>query len=163
MQVSNLAAQAVLPKEDVSIGGAVMLFSQQLGGAIFVSIGQNVFINNLVSELSSIPGLGLDEMAIVNTGATDIQKTVPAQYLPEVLQKYNHALTRAFVIGTGMVAASIIGSFAMEWKNIKKTKKPTNAANEQTPDGKTVDKSEKEAIGEKKVETLSTKDGTDAI
>ena len=70
MQVTSLAAQAVLPREDVSIGTAVMFFSQQLGGAIFVSVGQNVFINSLVSGLANAPGLSA--MAVVNTGATDL-------------------------------------------------------------------------------------------
>jgi MFS family permease len=125
MQVTGLAAQAVLPRGDVSIGTAVMFFSQQLGGAIFVSVGQNVFINDLVLGLGNVPGLSA--MAIANTGATDLQKSVLAQYLPEVLNKYNHAITRTFVIATGMTAASIIGSFAMEWKNIKKSKQPAAA------------------------------------
>lgn len=153
MQVSGLAAQAVLAREDVSIGTAIMMFSQQLGGAVFVSVGQNVFINALVKGLAGVPGLSA--MTIVNTGATDLQKVVPPQYLPEVLSKYNHALTRTFVIATGMVAASIIGSFAMEWKNIKKGKKPANAAAEKTPEEKAGEKSEKKEA--------PVKDETDAV
>ena len=119
MQVTGLAVQAVLPGEDVSIGTAITFFSQQLGGAIFVSVGQNVFINSLVDELAKAPGLNL--MLIINMGATDVQKDVPAEYLPSVLQGYNHALTRTFVIATGMGAAAILGSVFMEWKSIKKS------------------------------------------
>ncbi|KAH8812481.1 major facilitator superfamily domain-containing protein [Xylogone sp. PMI_703] len=121
MQVTGLAAQAVLPREDVSTGTAVMFFSQQLGGAIFVSVGQNIFIRSLVSGLDNVPGLSV--MAIVNTGATDIQRDVPSQYLPQILKAYNHALTRTFIIATIMGALSILGSFTMEWKNIKNMKK----------------------------------------
>jgi MFS family permease len=43
MQASSLAAQAALPKEDTSIGMSLVFFTQQLSGAIFVAIGQNVF------------------------------------------------------------------------------------------------------------------------
>lgn len=132
MQTSGLAAQAVLPREDVSIGTAIMFFSQQLGGAIFVSVGQNVFINSLVSRLSSIPGLSA--MSIVDTGATDIQKDVPPQYLPYVLREYNYALTRTFVIATAMSAATILGSLTMEWKNIKKGKKRAGPGQTTSPD-----------------------------
>jgi hypothetical protein len=64
----------------------------------------------------------------VNAGVTDIQKTVPARYLLEVLEKYAHAITRTFGIATVMMSASTIGSFAMEWKNIKKSKKPAATA-----------------------------------
>ena len=156
MQVSGLAAQAVLPQEDVSIGTAIMMFSQQLGGAIFVSVGQNVFINDLTSTLSDIPGL--NETIILNTGATDLQKTIPAPYLTQVLAKYNHALTRTFVISTGMLAASILGSCFMEWKNIKTSKKPTGgpAANKtvnlkRKKKGKTSEK--EKAVQESKAET----------
>jgi MFS family permease len=144
MQITSLAAQAVLPREDVSIGTAVMFFSQQLGGAIFVSVGQNVFINDLVEGLVNVPGLS--PMSIVKTGATELQKIVPAQYLPVVLEKYNYALTRTFVIATGMIAASIVGSFAMEWKNIKKSKKRVTApAAEKEADKKNFQTGEKDA------------------
>ena len=91
-QASGLAAQATLKTQDVSIGTAIMFFMQQLGGAIFVSVGENLFINSLASGLSGVAGL--DPHSVINTGATKIQKEVPAQYLPLVLSKYNHALTR---------------------------------------------------------------------
>jgi hypothetical protein len=155
MQLTNLAAQAVLQREDVSIGTAIMLFSQQLGGAIFVSVGQNVFINSLVSGLENIPGLNASD--IVNTGATNIQKLVPTEYLPLVLDRYNHALTRTFVIGTGMTAASILGSLAMEWKSIKKNKKPASkAAAEKTAE-------EEKVKAEGNEENAEKRDGTDGV
>ncbi|MCJ1238226.1 hypothetical protein MMC14_006215 [Varicellaria rhodocarpa] len=146
MQATGLTAQVVLPREDVSTGIAVMFFSQQLGGAIFVSVGQNVFINSLVSGLANVPSLSA--MTIVNTGATDIRQDVPLQYLPKVLNGYNHALTRTFVIATGMTALSILGSLAMEWKNIKKSKKP--AATQPTAASPTRD-----GVKEEKVEGVT--------
>ena len=164
MQVTGLAAQAVLAREDVSIGTAIMFFSQQLGGAVFVSVGQNVFINNLVSGLSGVAGLS--PMEIVNTGATNIQKIVPAQYLGVVLEEYNHALTRTFVIATAMVAVAIVGSLVMEWKNIKKNKKPaTGAGTVKARDEKNVATREEKAIGgnEEDVEKSAVKDETDTV
>jgi hypothetical protein len=154
MQSSQLAAQAVLERADVSIGTAIMMFSQQLGGAVFVSVGQNVFINQLVKDLTGVAGLSV--MTIVNTGATDLQKVIPPQYLPEVLNKYNHALTRTFVIATAMAAAAIIGSSAMEWKNIKKGKKPAT----DTAAGKTVEEKQGGLEGKKEA---PVKDETDAV
>ncbi|RFU24474.1 hypothetical protein B7463_g11864, partial [Scytalidium lignicola] len=123
MQITGLVAQVVLAREDVSTGTATMFFSQQLGGAIFVSAGQNVFLKSLVSGLGDVPGLSA--ISIVNTGATDIQKDVPQQYLPKVLNVYNHALTRTFLIATIMMALSVLGSLAMEWRNIKKPSAPS--------------------------------------
>lgn len=162
MQVSGLAAQAVLPQEDVSIGTAIMMFSQQLGGAIFVSVGQNVFFNDLISTLSDIPGL--DTAIILNTGATDLQKTIPARYLTQVLAKYNHALTRTFIISTGMLAASILGSCFMEWKNIKTSKRPTGGpAARETVDLKKKKKKKKGETGDKEKAVQESKAETHVV
>lgn len=111
----------------VRVGAYFMFFSQQLGGSVFVTVGgQRIFINSLASTLTGVPGL--NPLTVVNTGATNLKNQVPAQYLPVVVQAYNHALTRPFVIATAMSAAAILGSFEMEWKSIKKTAKVGAAA-----------------------------------
>lgn len=46
-----MAAQTVLALDDVSIGTASVTFSQTLGGANFISAGQNMFTNKLLSNL----------------------------------------------------------------------------------------------------------------
>ena len=71
MQQSGLAAQAVLAEQDVPVGASLMFFSQSLGGAVFVSIGQVVFANRLVSGLEHVSGF--DPVRVVNTGATDLR------------------------------------------------------------------------------------------
>jgi hypothetical protein len=95
-----------------------MGFSQQLGGAIFASAGQNVFANDLKKGLSSIPGV--DAGSILNIGITELAKSVPATQLHEVILKYSHALTRAFLMATIIGPLALLGAFTMEWVNIKK-------------------------------------------
>ncbi|KAJ6620232.1 hypothetical protein B0H10DRAFT_1946282 [Mycena sp. CBHHK59/15] len=53
MQQPVLAAQAALELKDVAVGTVVIMFSQTLGGALFVSIGQATFTTILVAGLSS--------------------------------------------------------------------------------------------------------------
>ncbi|TDZ53156.1 Efflux pump aflT [Colletotrichum trifolii] len=120
MQTVGLAVQAVLPKEDVSTGVSISFFAQQLGAAIFVSVGQSILSNMLVSELSGIPGL--PAQAIVNSGATNLRATVPAQFLDVVIGAYNYACTRIFLAGMGLSLATLICALFMEWRNIKKGK-----------------------------------------
>jgi len=96
-QQANLAAQTVLSRADVSIGMALMMLMQQLGGAVFLSVGQNVFSAKLVDRLSGVAGL--DTETIVNTGATDIRKVVPPKELNVVVDAYNHAISRVFLMG----------------------------------------------------------------
>nr|XP_036583299.1 MFS aflatoxin efflux [Colletotrichum truncatum]KAF6792275.1 MFS aflatoxin efflux [Colletotrichum truncatum] len=120
MQTVGLAVQAVLPKEDVSTGVSISFFAQQLGASVFVSVGQSILSNMLVSELSGIPGL--PAQTIVKIGATNLHKVVPSQFLDVVVQAYNYACTRIFLAGMGLSFATLICALCMEWRNIKKGK-----------------------------------------
>jgi hypothetical protein len=116
-QVSGLAAQAVLPRSDVAIGTAVLFFWQGIGGVVFVSAAQSLFLNSLIYGVAGIPGL--DARTILNTGATALQTDVAPQNLKALIVAYNHAVTRPFVLATCVTCLSIIGSLSMEWKNVK--------------------------------------------
>ncbi|KAF6802503.1 MFS aflatoxin efflux [Colletotrichum sojae] len=120
MQTVGLAVQAVLPKEDVSTGVSISFFSQQLGAAIFVSAGQSILSNLLVSELSGISGL--PAQAIVDSGATKLRDHASGEVLDLVVRAYNHACTRIFLAGMGLSLATLVCALFMEWKNIKKGK-----------------------------------------
>ncbi|KAG6997695.1 TPR repeat-containing protein C19B12.01 [Physcia stellaris] len=98
-QTCGLAAQTVLPRVDVPIGIALVFFMQQLGGSVFLSVGQNLFSSQLVDSLSDVAGL--DTYAIINTGATDLRRIVPPSELSVVVDAYSYALTRVFVLTTG--------------------------------------------------------------
>lgn len=120
MQQASLAAQAVLERRDVPTGIALVMFCQQLGGAIFISIGQNVFTNKLVNGLSSIANF--DPASVVNVGATELRQYVPETSLPQVISSYNFALVSTYRVALAMACLSIIGTAAIEWKNIKPKK-----------------------------------------
>ncbi|KAK4561326.1 hypothetical protein LTR86_004643 [Recurvomyces mirabilis] len=119
MQQGTMAAQTVCKdRRDVPMAVSLMMFMQQLGGAIFVSVGQNVFDSGLVSELvGAISGISVG--TIVNTGATDLRGIVPPEDLPLLLTKYNLALRQVWVVGTAMACLAALGAFALEWKSVK--------------------------------------------
>ncbi|KAL7893586.1 major facilitator superfamily domain-containing protein [Trichoderma sp. SZMC 28014] len=119
-QTVNLAIQTVLPKEEIPTGVAILFFAQQLGGAIFVSVGQTILSTLLVSRLSEIPGL--DPMMIVKTGATELAKTVPPEFLSAVINAYNYACTRIFIAALALTCASLLCAFGVEFRSIKKAK-----------------------------------------
>ena len=120
MQQATLAAQAVLHRKDAPIGITLIMFFQQLGGAIFVSIGQNIFSNKLTNGLRNIPGLDLH--SVVTTGATELRDNVDPSSLKMVLAAYNGALVHTFRAALAMACLSILGSASMEWRNIKPKK-----------------------------------------
>ncbi|KAF7367324.1 Major facilitator superfamily transporter [Mycena sanguinolenta] len=118
MQVPLIAAQTVLELQDVPIGTSINMFLQTLGGALFISVGQNVFQNKLISGLvSHVPGISPE--LIFQAGATNLKNAVDPQYLSAVLEVYNTALVTAFRVGLGMAAATVVGSVAMEWRSVK--------------------------------------------
>lgn len=124
MQQGNMAAQTVLARKDVPTGISLCFFCQQLGGAVFVSVGQNAFIQKFTSGLAHLVH-DLDPGEIVNTGATEIQKIVPARDLHEVLVAYNSALRQVFVVGVVMASLAAIGAFSLEWRSVKGKQGPT--------------------------------------
>ena len=118
-QQGGVAAQAVLQFKDVSIGTATVLFLQLLGGALFVSVAQNVFTNHLVSGLLSLNLPNFDPQVIVHAGATNLRSVVDPSRLPEVLIQYNAALVKTFQIALIMSCLSIFGAVGIEWKSVK--------------------------------------------
>jgi MFS family permease len=119
-QQASVAAQTVLAKKDIAIGSALMMFGQQLSGAIFLPVGQNVFANRLVQGLMGIGGI--EEDTVLNTGATDLRGIVPAGDLGIVLEVYNGALTDVFKVALSMACVAIVPALCMEWRSVKKEK-----------------------------------------
>ncbi|KAK4945766.1 hypothetical protein LTR10_015114 [Elasticomyces elasticus] len=126
MQQPSVAAQVSLNRKDVSTGISVVFFAQTLGGAIFVSVANNIFDNKLASGLSTIPGINSN--LVTQIGATDLRKVVPQQSLQAVLVVYNLALRNAFYVCASLAAATIFGCLAMEWKSLKKAAAEQQAA-----------------------------------
>lgn len=118
MQTANIAVQATVEKKYLATGMAIIFFAQQLGGAIFVSVGQTILSTVLVSKLSDIPGL--DPQEIVKTGATELHSVVPDKYFGLVIDAYNYACTRIFLAAIAISAAHLLSSAGVEWKSIKK-------------------------------------------
>ena len=119
-QQPSVAAQTVLSRKDVSIGAALMMFSQTLSGAIFLSVANNIFDTQFAHNVLGIPGVNVQ--SVTTTGATDLKSTIPVDLLPEVLVAYNDALRGVFYLVTALASCTIFGSLAMEWKSVKKDK-----------------------------------------
>jgi hypothetical protein len=118
MQQGNLAIQAVLPRKDVSTGTALVLFAQSLGGTVFISVAQNIFVSKLGVYLGDVKGI--DAPAIVNSGTTGLRHLVPIEVLPLVLDAFSRALVKTFYVSLGTSCVGALGALGMEWRSIKK-------------------------------------------
>jgi EmrB/QacA subfamily drug resistance transporter len=117
MQTVNMAAQTVLDRVDISTGMALNFFGQNLGGAIFVAVAQNIFQSKLTKKLSGIPGI--PSGALNTVGILDLSKAVPPQLLPQVQKAFNTSVTDCLYVAVALSTATMIPALLMEWKNIK--------------------------------------------
>ena len=122
MQQALITVQAVLPLRDVPTGTAMAMFCQTFGGALMVSVAQNVFNNRLIEQLGNLARSGVkgvDPEIILHIGATSLKKAIPPNVLPLVQEAYNTALTETWYIAVAMVCIGAIGAVFVEWKSVK--------------------------------------------
>lgn len=131
MQTSGLAIQAVLNKADLPLGIALNMFVQQLGGAVFTSVGQTILTNLLVSRLSDIPDFNPKD--IVDHGATLILEDASPELKARIIDAYEYACKHIFIAAMSLAFAALICSFFMEWINIKKGRGAPSQAPEDPP------------------------------
>jgi hypothetical protein len=121
LQTAFAAPQCVLPLEDIAIGTAVVIFTENLAAAIFVSVAQNVFSNQLRANIATyVPEV--DASAILAGGATDVKDLVPAALYQAVLFAYNKALDQTFYVGVALSCCGALGALGMQWVSVKKKK-----------------------------------------
>ncbi|KAM0427180.1 hypothetical protein ACHAPT_007607 [Fusarium lateritium] len=129
----NMAAQTVLPRNEVSIGASLMLFAQTLFGAIFVSVGQNVLNGELAKRLAQFSNITPQQ--IEAAGVTGLFKTIPQKYHRAILEAYNGSLSVCFRVALIVACLSILGGLVMEWRSVKKEIKEEAADGTEMRDG----------------------------
>lgn len=127
-QQAAVAVQSTLTEGDVAIGVAVVLFFQCFGPTTAITIAQAVFSSDLASGISTkIPGM--DPRKVQSAGATQLTSLVSPEKLSLLLEVYNHAVTRTFLVAAAMAALSIVGVAGVGLKKI-----PTEDSSDKTDD-----------------------------
>ncbi|KAI5263785.1 putative major facilitator superfamily transporter [Aureobasidium subglaciale] len=118
IQIPFIAVQVVLEEKDMPSGNAIAIFFNSLGGAISISIAQNIFANTLVKDIiKNAPGV--NPAAVISAGATHVREVVSADQLAGVLMAYSNAVTSAFIVPIATSGLAFIVSLFIEWKSIK--------------------------------------------
>lgn len=104
------------------IGMSLAIFSQNFGGALFLSFAQTTFNSGLTKY---IPRSSPSEYVkiVIEAGATAIRQAVPTAFLPGVLEAYNKSINITFYLAAAAAAASFISCWGMGWKSIKPAEK----------------------------------------
>jgi hypothetical protein len=106
---------------------ALLLFPQNLSGAIFVSVGSTIIRNKLLSGLRGYQFTGIDVRCLINAAATDIRELVNENQLKPLLELYNSALRDVFIMAVPLILLALLFALPMEWKSLKKKDNHTPA------------------------------------
>ncbi|KAI1540145.1 ProP Permease of the major facilitator superfamily [Pyrenophora tritici-repentis] len=118
VQIPFVAVQVVTNEKDMPTANACVMFFNSLGGALSISIAQNIFVNTLAKEIPKYAP-GLDGRIVANAGATNLRKVVSAALLPGVLRGYNNAIVTAFILAIATSCIAFFVSLGMEQKSVK--------------------------------------------
>ena len=127
VQIPFIAVQVVLSSKDMPTGNAMAIFFNSLGGAISISVAQNIFSNGLYAN---VPKYAPDVSAqfVINAGSTHLREEISPADLPGVLQAYMLALDQAYVIPVVVGGLATIFACFVEWKSVKGKKIVASAA-----------------------------------
>jgi hypothetical protein len=92
---------------------------QLIGGALFVSTGENIFANRL---LLSIPAKApnIDPSTVLNTGASNIASNFPIADIQGIFDSYMVGLKSAWALGLALAVGAFVASFGPEMRSIKR-------------------------------------------
>ena len=164
IQQGVIAVQTVLPLEQVPIGIGAIISMQSLGGAVFVSVGNNI-LQNILGQASAAENLpGIDIKAVIAAGATQFRSIVPEQSLPALLVAYNYALQRVFITAIPLSGLAFIVALGLEWRSVR-DKKPTleaalGPATEYSVNGETLEVSQSRRRSGESVRTSESREKT---
>ena len=128
VQQGVIAVQTVLTLDQIPIGIAAIISMQSLGGAVFVSVGNNI-LQNILKQASAAKTLpGIDVKAVLAAGATQFRSIVPAGSLPALLVAYNYALQRVFIAAIPLSGLAFVVALGLEWRSVREKKATLEAA-----------------------------------
>lgn len=113
-QQGFMAVQAVLLSGEIPIGTALINLSINLGGAVFVSVGNALLLDTLREGHVA----DVDVEQIIEAGATVFMSIVPQSSLKLIIQAYNDASRRVFLAATILMGLAFLSSFGMGWKKM---------------------------------------------
>jgi MFS family permease len=124
-QMPILAVQVVLGKADVPTGLVTVMFFQCLGGALAPSVGQNLFTDKLLRNLSKVQGI--DGAAVVAAGGREFRKNGPPELMDAVVDAFGSALRNMFWVALATPVLAWTASWAMEWRKIPQDREKANS------------------------------------
>jgi hypothetical protein len=121
-QIPMTAVQTVLSKDDISLGSAAVVFFQNLGGALFISVAQSVFQNGLIRGLAQYAPT-VSPQAILGAGATEFRNVLASigqeDQVENVILAYMTGLRDSYRVSLSVACVAAVAACFLEWKSVK--------------------------------------------
>lgn len=106
-QVPIVVGQVSVDARDLQAVVAMMFCFQTVGGAIWVSATQSIFVNRMRSSLPTLAP-GVDPMQVVATDAGQLRHVFGPDQLPGVLVSYLEGIKSAYALACAVVGVSLV-------------------------------------------------------
>lgn len=117
IQVPFTAIQVKVPLRDRPIANSLLIFFQSFGGALALSIDQNIFNASLKRFLMKIPAV--DVTHVISQDPVSITTGVPSDQVIPIREAYGKALQTVMVVPIVAAGIALLGSLATERGNVK--------------------------------------------
>ncbi|KAI9643370.1 hypothetical protein NHQ30_007989 [Ciborinia camelliae] len=110
--------QTTLHENDVATGLGIIFFAQTFGGALFVSVAQAVFLENISKALKTLAP-NLDPHSVLDGASAALHGSSNAQASAELQAVYGVAIKEALRVGLILATVSSLGAVLYDWKSLK--------------------------------------------
>ncbi|CAG8907193.1 unnamed protein product [Penicillium egyptiacum] len=118
-----IAIQNLVPPPQIPIAMAIIIFCQNMGGAVFLIAANSVFTNGLRKELQKHIGeIGVNPDVLLSTGLSSIRSFVLGDKLTAALKCYTTAISHVMYLGIGVSVATFVFGWGLGWVDIRKVK-----------------------------------------
>ncbi|KAF4832996.1 Efflux pump afoB [Colletotrichum tropicale] len=119
-----IAVQNLVPAPQIPVAMAIIIFMQNIGGAITLLAANSVFSNSLRKELQErVALIGIEPDVIINAGASSVRKLVSGDQLRHTLKAYSNSVDKVMYLGVAVSIATFAFAWGLGWKDIRVEKK----------------------------------------
>ncbi|ATZ48103.1 hypothetical protein BCIN_03g03510 [Botrytis cinerea B05.10] len=110
--------QMTLPEVDFATGIGIILFAQTFSGALFLSVPQAIFLENISKALKAVAP-NLDPHSVLDGASTALPGDSSTQASAELREVYGAGIKEALRIRILLATISIVGALMYDWKSLK--------------------------------------------
>ncbi|ETS86472.1 hypothetical protein PFICI_00300 [Pestalotiopsis fici W106-1] len=123
MQMSLVATQNALRADQVAVSIALLIFCQNIGGAISIVVANTIFTQSLLEDLPLLaPSVSPAAALAAGSSASGVRALLPpgSPELPGLLLAYSYGVDKVFYLLAGFAVATFGFAWGMGWKDVRK-------------------------------------------